>query len=114
MFRIIKVKKSLFLLLFLCMAIGMNAQLLSQKKVFTRMDSLRGSLREERNCFDVTFYNLSIDFDTIKQDHLGSKRNIFQRYKPFTDKIQIDLAENLSIDQIVLSCNRPLSFYTRI
>jgi aminopeptidase N len=108
MFRIIKVKKSLFLLLFLCMAIGMNAQLLSQKKVFTRMDSLRGSLREERNCFDVTFYNLSIDFDTLNKT-ISGRNAIYFNATSRSNKIQIDLAENLSIDQISYR-NRPLTF----
>ena len=110
MFRIVKVKKSLFILLFSCIALGMNAQLLSQKKVFTRMDSLRGSLRPERTCFDVTFYNLSVDFDTINKTITG-RNAIYFNVTAGTDKIQIDLAENLSIDQIVYH-GKPIS-YTR-
>ena len=86
----------------------MNAQLLSQKKVFTRMDSLRGSLREERNCFDVTFYNLSIDFDTLNKT-ISGRNAIYFNATSRSNKIQIDLAENLSIDQISYR-NRPLTF----
>jgi len=112
MFRIVKVKKSLFILLFSCIALGMNAQLLSQKKVFTRMDSLRGSLRPERTCFDVTFYNLSVDFDTINKTITG-RNAIYFNVTAGTDKIQIDLAENLSIDQIVYH-GKPIALHASL
>jgi aminopeptidase N len=88
----------------------MNAQLLSQKKVFTRMDSLRGSLRPERTCFDVTFYNLSVDFDTIEKS-ISGRNAIYFKVTAASDKMQIDLAENLSIDKISYH-NKPLN-YTR-
>ncbi len=74
------------------------------------MDSLRGSLRPERTCFDVTFYNLSVDFDTINKTITG-RNAIYFNVTAGTDKIQIDLAENLSIDQIVYH-GKPIS-YTR-
>ena len=39
------------------------SQLLEQKKGFTRADSLRGSLRPERTCYDVQFYELKVKVD---------------------------------------------------
>ena len=78
-----------------------NAQsLLEQRKTFTRADTLRGSLRPERTCFDVTFYELSVKVDTGAQTIAGGNRIVYKTVNDFT-KLQIDLYANMLIDSIM-------------
>src|SRR3546814_1656965 len=43
------------------------AQVLSGQQPVTRADTLRGSLRPERNAYDVTYYHLNIRVDPVKK-----------------------------------------------
>jgi aminopeptidase N len=86
------------------------SQLLDQKKTFTRADTLRGSLRPERTCYDVQFYELKIKVDTVHQSISGSNEIFF---KAVTDirAMQIDLQDSMVIDDITYKGTR--IFYTR-
>lgn len=66
---------------------------------FTHADSLRGSLRPERTCYDVTFYDLNVKVDPATQRISGSNAIHFQTLKDFTT-LQVDLFENMLIDAI--------------
>jgi aminopeptidase N len=76
------------------------SQLLDQRKVFGRKDSLRGSLRAERECFDVSYYDLEVAFDTLNSS-ISGRNHIHFRVVEATQTIQIDLEEKLVIDSII-------------
>lgn len=69
------------------------------KPVFSLKDSLQGALRPERTCFDIYFYNLTVKILPDSKSIEGTNR-IYFRTTAFTNKIQIDLAENYRINSI--------------
>lgn len=73
-----------------------NAQ---QQKDFSRADTLRGSLRPERTCYDVKSYDLHLRIDTLSQSISGSNRISFNTRQDFTT-LQIDLFANMNIQRI--------------
>ncbi|MFN8308684.1 MAG: M1 family metallopeptidase [Chitinophagales bacterium] len=86
-------------LLVLLLAGNLQAQLTTQKKEYTRADSLRGSLRPERNCYDVQFYELQISVDTLRHTISGS---VEMRFKALTDirSLQFDLNDSFKIESL--------------
>ena len=70
------------------------------KKQFTHADTLRGALRPERNCYDVTFYDLDVKVDIDKKFISGVCEIQFLVKEDFT-KLQIDLFENMKIKRIL-------------
>ncbi len=66
---------------------------------FDSADSLRGALRPERTCYDVTFYDLHIAVDIDKKFLNGYVDIFFDAVEDF-EVLQIDLHHNLEIDQI--------------
>lgn len=68
---------------------------------FTRDDTLRGMLRFERICFDVTFYDLHVRFD-IPNKSIWGRNDIHFWVKESTERLQIDLFENMAVDSILL------------
>jgi len=93
MFRLV-----LFSLFFVKLASAQS--LLEQQDSYTLADTLRGSLRPERTCFDVTFYELNVRLDTADQSINGSNKIVFMAVRDFT-RMQIDLYANMNIDSIV-------------
>ncbi len=87
--------KKIALLLFL-------AALQAHAQPFTRKDSLRGGLRHERTSFDVLRYDLNIRVDPDQKSIVGYNDITFKATDP-TQKIQIDLFENMNVDSIVLN-----------
>jgi len=86
------------LVFLLCIGIqSSNAQ-----ETFTRKDSLRGSLRFERTCFDVLRYDLNIKVNPQEKSIQGFNDITFNVIED-TPKIQLDLFENMVIDSIVLN-----------
>ncbi|MFY8187895.1 MAG: M1 family metallopeptidase [Flavobacterium sp.] len=73
--------------------------LTSNAQNFTRRDSLQGSLRVERTCFDVLHYGLSLTVHPNKKMIEGSNTIQFKVIEN-TRKIQLDLFENMQIDSI--------------
>lgn len=72
----------------------------SGEKVFTMRDSLLGGLRLERTDFDVLHYDLKFRLDLQKQYIAGRNIISFEATRT-TDKIQIDLYENMQMDSVV-------------
>lgn len=66
---------------------------------FTKADSLRGDLRPERTCYDVTYYELHLDLDTRKRQLRGYVDMHFLVTEDFT-RLQFDLYDNMTIDRI--------------
>ena len=84
----------------LCILVIFASNLHSQHK-YTLADTLRGSLRPARTCYDVTFYHLDILVDIQKQRISGSN-DIHFLVTEQTSEMQIDLYENMDIQSIQL------------
>ena len=70
----------------------------------SRADSLRGSLRIERTCYDVKTYDLHIRVDTLGRGITGSNRIGFVALSDFTT-LQVDLFSNMEISKITSQGN---------
>lgn len=68
-------------------------------KHFTRADTLRGSLRPERTSFDVTYYELHLEVNPNAREIEGRVDMTYRILQP-TNRLQIDLFQNLAIDSI--------------
>jgi aminopeptidase N len=87
-----------FIIIFLLLAQVIFAQ---SKHHFTAADTLRGALRPERTCYDVTFYDLNIDIDLKNKQIKGFNDLIFKATTDFS-RLQIDLFENMQLTKITL------------
>jgi len=67
---------------------------------FSRRDSLQGGLRIERTCFDVKRYDLNITINPEQKSITGFNEITFEVFIP-TQKIQLDLFDNMKVDSIV-------------
>ena len=67
---------------------------------FDESDRLRGALRPERSCFDVTFYGLNLTVNPETRQINGYVDINFAVVQDF-QKIQLDLAATMPIDRIV-------------
>ncbi|MDO9181012.1 MAG: M1 family metallopeptidase [Bacteriovorax sp.] len=93
-------------LLILCIAFAsitsINAQGLLSKSnvVFTRQDSLRGSITKERAWWDVKYYHLNIKVNPSDSTITGSNTI---RYKIINEynRMQIDLQNPMEIDKVI-------------
>jgi aminopeptidase N len=99
--------KNLSLLLFLyIISISINAQPLSNKP-----DSLRGSLNENRDWFDVKYYTLHInpnlEAHSLDESFVSWDCQVLKPYQ----KIQIDLQQPLIIDSIYFSVVTKMNGY---
>ncbi|MGV3459322.1 MAG: M1 family metallopeptidase [Flavobacterium sp.] len=74
--------------------------IVSAQKI-TRRDSLQGGLRPERTSFDVQRYGLNIKIDPDKR-YISGYNDITFKAVDNTQKIQLDLFENMKVDSIVL------------
>ena len=94
-----KILGFVFLLGFSCLQ--SLAQLMDgQPAVFSQKDSLRGTLSQFRNCYDVTYYHLAVKINVEAKTIQGSNSISFKCLSDF-EELQIDLFENLNIDQIL-------------
>lgn len=67
---------------------------------FTRRDSLQGGLRIERTSYDVKRYDLNITINPEQKSIKGFNEITFEVLVP-TQKIQLDLFDNMKVDSIV-------------
>jgi aminopeptidase N len=92
---------------------GCSAQSPEQPAVFTRQDSLRGSLRPERTGYDVVFYDLNLQIDPTTRSLSGRNTIRYRVVAPFR-RMQLDLFANMQITSIVPKIPgprpKPLSF----
>jgi len=69
---------------------------------FTRRDSLQGSLRPERTCFDVLRYDLNLTIEPEYKTVKGYNDITFKVIEK-AQKIQLDLFENMVVDSIIFN-----------
>ena len=86
----------------------LDGQLLSPKEQFTNDDTLRGTLNNNRNWFNVLKYNIYVKPNIEKKSILGNVTMKFEVVRK-NALMQIDLQEPLIIDSIILD-NKILSF----
>jgi len=72
---------------------------------FTRRDSLQGGLRIERTSYDVKRYDLNITINPEQKSIKGFNEITFDVVIP-TQKIQLDLFENMKVDSIVWNAKK--------
>lgn len=77
---------------------------------FTKADTLRGTLNEMRDWYDVYFYDLQIKVNPTDKTIQGYNDIYFKVLRPET-VMQIDLFDNLAVDSIVV--NGTVLDYTR-
>ncbi len=80
-------------------------QSLLAQETYTRKDSLQGGLRPERTCFNVLHYDLKIKINPEEKTIVGSNTIDFKIVDK-TQKIQLDLFDNLQIDSIIFNSKR--------
>ncbi len=95
------INKHIALTLLLLSALISNAQLLQEKKDFTKQDTLRGSITPEREWWDLTYYHLDIE---VKPElKFISGKNTIQ-YKVISEPnefMQIDLQQPMEITKAI-------------
>jgi len=89
-------KASILLLAFLLLSTGVSAQ----NQVFTRQDTLRGSITPERAWWDLTYYHLSVKVNPSDSSFTGSNK-IQYRVITANQLMQIDLQAPMKITRIV-------------
>ncbi|WP_395046850.1 M1 family metallopeptidase [Flavobacterium sp.] len=98
--------KKLFLASILLFGLqSVSAQLTVPKDKFTHRDTLQGGLRAERACFDVQRYDLNIKVNIEEKSIMGYNDITFKVVEN-TNKIQIDLFENMQVDSIVFNTKK--------
>ena len=93
--------------------LAVNAQLLSGKaETFTHADTLRGSLNENRNWWNVMRYNINVTPDYETKTIKGQTEIVFSPIGTTngSKKLQIDLQEPLIMDSIMYGKSK-LAFY---
>src|SRR5690606_40065983 len=72
---------------------------------FTKRDSLQGGLPFERTCFDVLHYGLDITVN-LEEKSIQGVNHIGFKVLENTNRIQLDLFENMKVERIVLHKRR--------
>ncbi len=99
----------------LCLIVGLaqssyaGAGLQRTNREPTRAEILRGSLRPERTCYDVTAYDLDVRIDPATQLLAGSNVMTFRTVTDF-QTMQVDLFTNMAIEKILLDGQAPATF----
>ena len=88
--------------LFILLIAQLSTTLFGQFKppVFTRQDTLRGSITPERSWWDVVYYHLDVAVNPSDSSIKGSNTIAYKILKP-NDIMQIDLQEPMEISRIV-------------
>lgn len=89
-----------FICFSICFINGLSAQILDDTKVvFTKQDTLRGSVTKERSWWDVTYYHLDIKVNPEAKTISGSntiRYTVLQSY----NRMQIDLQNPMEIYKV--------------
>jgi len=93
-------KKLLYILSITVLPLIGSAQLLVKgQPVFTKADSLRGTLTPLRTCYDINYYHLDVKVDVDNRFISGSNLFKFEATQDF-NKLQFELFANLKIEKI--------------
>lgn len=103
----------LICLLFLLQPFLSDAQPLNKKEIFTRQDTLRGSIGPGRDWWDVTAYNIDITPDYKTKSIRGKVDITFRVPAEVSNRyMQIDLQQPMQLDSIVEG-NKPIKNFSR-
>lgn len=87
---------------FMIILFSANAQQ-RPEKVFTKADTLRGSVTPERSWWDIQRYDLAFTPDYVNKTIVGQNKITYKVTRDnHPHKMQIDLAEPLIIDSVIL------------
>lgn len=100
--------KSLLFMLFIIIALSGSSFSQYQAPVFTRQDTLRGSVTPERAWWDLLYYHLNITVNPSDSTIQGTNKILYRVLDQF-GVMQIDLQEPMKITSIVQE-GRELSF----
>ena len=96
-----RIISSTIIILLMGAALTSCAQLMEKKEIFTKADSLRGSLTSPyRTCYDINYYHLDVKVNPADRFISGSTIFKFTATKNFKT-LQFDLFTNLNIDKII-------------
>ena len=87
------------ILIFIIILIGLQSVQSIEAQIFTRQDSLRGSITPEREWWDLNYYNLSISIHPSDSTISGTNEIYFTALKN-GKTLQIELQEPLKIESI--------------
>ncbi len=90
------IQKIIFLILLIA---GLSFQGFSQTPVFTRQDTLRGSITPERKWWDLTYYHLSVKVNPEDSSFTGNNLIAYRVLEP-NQIMQIDLQPPMEITRI--------------
>src|SRR6476660_9730007 len=93
---------------FLFPYVGMS-QLMAEKNVFTRADTLRGSITEYRKGWDVVRYELTVQPDIVTKTIEGKNTITYKEDLPVRT-MQIDLQQPLVVDSVIGENNHSYKF----
>jgi aminopeptidase N len=96
-------KKTSLLLFLTCILLSeyCNSQgLLSDKKIFTRQDTLRGSITPERAWWDLTYYHLDIKVNPDEK-YISGKNTIHYKVLKQDSVLQVDLQPPLKLTKAI-------------
>src|SRR5690554_533174 len=82
---------------------GQQAQgqlLVKAQDLYSRGDSLRGTLTPLRTCYDINYYHLDVRVDPDKRFLSGSNLFRFTATQSF-DRLQFDLFDNLRVEKVL-------------
>lgn len=82
---------------------GQQAQgqlLVKAQDLYSRGDSLRGTLTPLRTCYDINYYHLDVRVDPDERFISGSNLFQFTATEDF-DRLQFDLFDNLKVERVV-------------
>jgi aminopeptidase N len=95
-------RAGLLCILFIFIGLKTDAQQDNHRNLKVSLaDEIRGALRPERNCFDVTYYHLNIRINPADKSISGAVVMEYLILDPCT-RMQIDLYRNMNIDRIEL------------
>jgi len=77
---------------------------------YSRADSLRGALRPERTGYNVRYYHLDLTVDPQNRTIEGSNRMVYDIETDGTERLQVDLFENMNLYRIADGQGRELAF----
>jgi aminopeptidase N len=83
--------------------IGAYAQLMDNKKIFTRKDTLRGSLNANRSWWNVVHYDLAVKPDFNSKTLIGSNTITAKMVQKPSGILQIDLQQPLILDSVIIN-----------
>ncbi|WP_394370112.1 M1 family metallopeptidase [Winogradskyella marina] len=92
--------KNKLLIVFVLAFSTLQAQLLQNKKTFTKQDTLRGSITAEREWWDLTYYHLDVDIQPEEKYISGKNLITYKVLSPHT-VMQIDLQKPLKITKVM-------------